>query len=312
MRFKTKAYRHTCLHAQQQRFLFYQERAEPEPKDQRLYFRGTFGAITGDWRFLYNAETTYGLGTDKTTSAAIDVNGHDTASQDLKYYQVRVHQTGSWKLLPNISLQASVSTTTTIIVSKTSVLDGRRYRPSRTGISIRSDMGSTRSAYSVSGVSLNVLYDSRDNQISAYKGTYANVNFRVNPEWLGSSRNSSLLLTEYRTYVSIGRPALPAYPCHMAIREFRHRREYCLTCCCRPSGMINDRRSGRGFTFGRLRGEDMLYGEGNTGSLFPSIQVSSEESALSTAPRRPDRHGAYQAVRLPEGGIWRRASHHAG
>ena len=39
--------------------------------------------------------------------------------------------------------------------------------------------------YMLSGVSLNVVYDTRDNLINPYKGIYANINYRINPTWLG-------------------------------------------------------------------------------------------------------------------------------
>ena len=56
-----------------------------------------------------------------------------------------------------------------------------------------------------SGVSLNVFYDTRDNQINPYKGIYANINYRINPTFLGSDQNSTSLWLEFRTYLGLSR-----------------------------------------------------------------------------------------------------------
>ena len=203
--------------------------------------------LNGDWRFLHNAETTYGLG---TTS--------DSAGQDLKYYHVRIHQIGSWKIISNFfagigfhydhyyQIEDAVPTGDTV--------RSYQYRYSVSH-------GFDPQHYSATGVSLNLLYDSRDNQISAYKGTYANVNFRVNLEGLGSSRNSSMLLTEYRTYLSMGREpnqqtlALWLYGNFVTSGDV----PFLLL----PAiGYDQRQKTGRGYTFGRFRGEDLVYGEG--------------------------------------------------
>src|SRR5262249_61944658 len=58
-------------------------------------------------------------------------------------------------------------------------------------------------AYNTSGLSLNVLYDTRDSTINAYRGVYASLSYQWNPTWFGSSKDSSLLSAEFRTYVGL-------------------------------------------------------------------------------------------------------------
>jgi Omp85 superfamily domain len=58
-------------------------------------------------------------------------------------------------------------------------------------------------AYTASGASLNVIYDSRDSTINAYRGSYASISYQWNPTFLGSSQSSSLISGEYRTYVGL-------------------------------------------------------------------------------------------------------------
>jgi len=58
-------------------------------------------------------------------------------------------------------------------------------------------------AYNTSGLSLNVLYDTRDSTINAYKGIYASLSYQWNPTWFGSSKDSSILTAEFRTYIGL-------------------------------------------------------------------------------------------------------------
>ena len=46
--------------------------------------------------------------------------------------------------------------------------------------------------YWLFGISLNFLYDSRDNLVNPYSERYAYANIRINPEFLGSTQNSSI------------------------------------------------------------------------------------------------------------------------
>ncbi len=218
--------------------------------------------LNADWRFLHNAETTYGLGSEKTKSDAINLNGYDTATdstgQDLKYYQVRVHQIGSWKVISNLFAGIGFHYDYYYAIEDAALKAGDTARSYQYQYSVKH--GFDPKHYNATGVSLNFLYDSRDNQINAYKGTYANVNYRVNLEGLGSSRNSSMLLTEYRTYLSLGQ------------QRYRHILAVWLYGNFVTSGNVpylllpaigydQRQKTGRGYTFGRFRGEDMVYGE---------------------------------------------------
>ena len=50
------------------------------------------------------------------------------------------------------------------------------------------------------GISLNGVYDTRDNINNPWDGRYAFVSFKVNPEFIGSDQNSTSLWLEYRDY----------------------------------------------------------------------------------------------------------------
>ena len=54
------------------------------------------------------------------------------------------------------------------------------------------------------GIAFKLLYDSRDNDINAHKGTYANVIYRPNYTALGSDKNWKSLQIEYKKYIPLG------------------------------------------------------------------------------------------------------------
>ncbi|WP_317197507.1 BamA/TamA family outer membrane protein [Chitinophaga rhizophila] len=55
-----------------------------------------------------------------------------------------------------------------------------------------------------SGVSLNLLKDSRQNSINPQSGHYFNAVFRINPTFLGSNDNWESLYLDYRKYIPMG------------------------------------------------------------------------------------------------------------
>jgi outer membrane protein assembly factor BamA len=125
--------------------------------------------------------------------------------------------------------------------------------------------------YHLSGVSLNVLYDTRDNQISPYKGIYANINYRINPTFLGSDQYSSSLFLEFRTYVGLSKKTARHLIGFWAFGNFSLAGE--LPYLTLPSlGDDQRARSGRGYTNGRYRGDKMVYAE--VEYRFPITQCS--------------------------------------
>lgn len=218
--------------------------------------------LNGDWRFLKNTETTFGLGSVKYYGSGINLNGYQTSldslGETLEYNQVRLHEIGSWKLANNFFAGLGLHYDHYYQITDAALNRGDTLRSYQYQYSVRHGFDPTH--YTAMGFSLNLLYDSRDNQINAYKGTYANINYRVNLTGLGSTQNSTLLLTEYRTYLALDR------------ERYRHILAFWLYGNFETSGNApylllpaigydQRQKSGRGFTFGQFRGEDMLYGE---------------------------------------------------
>jgi len=57
--------------------------------------------------------------------------------------------------------------------------------------------------YSTCGFLLNAEYITRDNPNRAYKGIYADVGLRANSTWIGSTKNSAQVTTDFRKYFSL-------------------------------------------------------------------------------------------------------------
>jgi outer membrane protein assembly factor BamA len=127
------------------------------------------------------------------------------------------------------------------------------------------------SSYMLSGLSLNVVYDSRDNLINPYKGFYANLNYRINQEWLGSDQFSTNLWAEFRTYIGLSKKKPRHVVGFWLFGDFQvsGNRPY-LTLM--ASGEDQKARSGRGYIAGRFRGENFVYGE--VEYRFPISQCS--------------------------------------
>jgi outer membrane protein assembly factor BamA len=120
--------------------------------------------------------------------------------------------------------------------------------------------GFNRFKYTTSGLSLSYVFDSRDNMVNPYKGNYVNVNYRYNFDFLGSSRNSSSLWAEFRTYLSMREEPSRHVIGFWAFSQLQvsGRQPYMTLMAI---GEDQRARSGRAYIAGRYRGKNMVYGE---------------------------------------------------
>jgi hypothetical protein len=107
--------------------------------------------------------------------------------------------------------------------------------------------------------------------INAYKGIFANINYRFYPEFLGSQKTGNYWEAEWRSFHGLSK------------RNPRHVLGFWLLGSFSPHGELpyldlpaigydQRGRSGRGYTQGRYRGPNMLYGE--TEYRFPISKCS--------------------------------------
>jgi outer membrane protein assembly factor BamA len=121
-------------------------------------------------------------------------------------------------------------------------------------------IGLSQEKYTQSGFSLNALWDSRDNIVNPYSGSYAFASWRLMPEFLGSTSNATQLWLEYRNYFNLSKKRPRNLLAFWAYGWFvtSGTSSYMFL----PAvGWDMFARSARPYTQGRFRGQDLLYSE---------------------------------------------------
>lgn len=222
-----------------------------------------------DWRYLKSSQGTFGLGSGPT-SAKLASNGFEYSDmgafsapihevQMLGFNWFRLHQTFSKKVKPGLYVGLGYHLD---IISK--------YKDNLLNLSANPPVITSFYAYNtqydfkqdkstLSGLSINGIYDTRDNVNAVYKGRFAQASFRVNPTILGSNRNSTSLWLEYRDYWDITRNhrnmlAFWTYGSFQTLGAHPYLNLPAI-------GYDQYSGSGRGYTQGRIRGQGLTYFE---------------------------------------------------
>ena len=224
--------------------------------------------LQGDMRYLVYNASTWGLGTnspDSIESQNIFVwqgAGIDNIEDGflMSYNYLKIHEILNYRVSPNKYLGLGFHLDRYSGISDEALqIETLPYELTPHYLYSRLH-GFDTASYTLSGLSLNLLYDSRDNLINAYNGYYFHLSYRYNPRFLGSSQASSSLWMEFRTYQSLSRDV----PRHLlgfwAYGNFlvSGQQPY-LTLM--ALGEDQRGRSGRGYIAGRYRGEDVIYAE---------------------------------------------------
>ena len=226
--------------------------------------------MLGDWRYFDTSQPTYGLGTGpqskKLAGSAYEYEDgmftepiDDAQLMEFKY--LRFHETALKKIQTNfyagigyhLDIHSDINdnllnldTVPPIVTSHYGYSTKHGYNPE---------------GYTLSGISLNAMYDSRDNAATPYKGMYALITYRINPTFLGSDQSSSSLWLEYRDYISLSKKAQPSHLlAFWAYGNFQTSGN--LPYMDLPAlGWDQFGRSGRAYTQGRFRGQNVVYSE---------------------------------------------------
>jgi hypothetical protein len=214
--------------------------------------------LHGDYRFLLTNQTTYGLGSSAAegASGAAGVSG----AQPMDFNLFRFHQVALRKVVGSFYLGAGYRLDRYYGI-RDERLDAAADPPAVTSHEAYSrQFGFSSAAYTMSGPSAEVVYDTRDSTISAYRGWYLSGSLRAFPEALGSSQDATSVTGEIRTYVSLSgdvpRNVLGFWVLGSAVTTGR------LPYLTLPSiGWDFANRTGRGYVQGRFRGDAELYAE---------------------------------------------------
>jgi outer membrane protein assembly factor BamA len=222
--------------------------------------------LIGDWRYYDYSEPTYGLGTAEPTpvSGGFVLNGEDTqglpGAQPLQYRWVKLHETVFRRVKGAAYAGVGYHLDHYYDISDEALALGATPPAVTSHFAYSQLEGFDPSHYTLSGVSLNGLYETRDHTLDPQRGTYARVTWRVDPTWLGSSRPSSVFDAEYRTYVGLSkdrpRHLIAFWGLFSAVTSGE------VPYLTLPAVGYDTRgRSGRGYAAGRFRGTSLMYGE---------------------------------------------------
>jgi len=213
--------------------------------------------LSGDWRYYVFSQANYGLGSDIVPSIGsnkpFDIN---SLSEPMQYNYFKFHQTVSWKLKGNYYIGAGLHLDdySSIKDENLDIANGiytEHYNYNKMN-------GFSDTAYNVNGISLNMVFDSRDNQINTNHGWFANINYRMNPALNKNQSASTVLFTEYRYFLPLSKTnsqhvfSIWAYGQFVTSGKVPYLNLPAL-------GWDQRSRSGKGYTQGLFRGYNLTY-----------------------------------------------------
>ena len=230
--------------------------------------------LLGDWRYFNTSQPTYGLGTGPQSAKLAPGSGYEFQDgmfsepipddQLMRFKYVRIHEIVLKKIKTNfyaglgyhLDIHSDISDN---LLNLDPIGGNKPIITSHYAYS--TNYGFNPEKYSLSGISLNAMYDSRDNAATPYKGMYALVTYRINPDFLGSDQTSSSLWLEFRDYISLTKKPQPSHMLALwAYGNFQTSGH--LPYLDLPAlGWDQFGRSGRAYTQGRFRGENLVYFE---------------------------------------------------
>ena len=227
---------------------------------------GNTWEFQGDWRFMLFNQDTFGLGTGHTpVSSGFTINGIGTTAavdgaQPMNMNLLRFHQNALRKVWGELYVGPGVSFDRYYGIEDLR-LDLGASPPSVTSHYAYSEIaGFGTKAYNSNGLSLNVLYDTRDSTINAYRGVYASVSYQWNPTWFGNSQAASFVSSEFRTYIGLSADVPRNVLAFWVFAQGQV--SGTLPYLALPSiGWDARNRTGRGWVQGRFRGTAEIYTE---------------------------------------------------
>jgi len=213
------------------------------PLRNSIWFPDNTWTIQGDVRFLRYPQYTWGLG-----------SSHDYADQTLvDYNYIRFYQNALKRIEPylfagfgyDLDFHSDIHSDD----PNTNLKQFTNYQ-----------YGTSGSSFS-SGVTINLLYDTRNNSINPLPGAYANIVYRVNPTFLGSNNTWSSVYIDLRKYVPLN-PANPVQQNTLAFWSYLWSSFGNVPYLDLPSiGWDPYNRSGEGIEQNRYRGKTLFYFE---------------------------------------------------
>lgn len=211
--------------------------------------------LNGDYRLYLFSQSNYGLGTSILPPDEEDFDISSIA-QPMEYNYFKFFQTASWLVSDNFYIGAGINIDwySNIEDEQLDVANGQFTHHYTYNLKY----GFNNDEYFLNGVSFNVTYDSRDNQVNARSGWYANINYRINPDIFNSQDNSNVLYAEYRNFIPVSKKSDKYILALWAYGQFVVRGN--VPYLNLPAiGWDSRSRSGEGYTQGLFRGLSLVY-----------------------------------------------------
>lgn len=158
--------------------------------------------LSGDYRLYVFTQSNYGLGTNiiprDRNNSDFDI---ESIAEPMDYNYFKFYQTASWEIKKHLYVGGGIELNWySTIIDKNLDVENNKFTH-HYNYSIQN--GFNPNEYFVNGISLNLIYDSRDNQINARKGWFANVNYRFNMDLFNQQKASKVLYTELRYFIPL-------------------------------------------------------------------------------------------------------------
>ena len=224
--------------------------------------------LSGDWRFQIFSQDTYGLGTNSPDGGIIDYQynllglqtSRDSLAQPMKFDFARLHQSVSIKLAEGFyaGIGYNFDSYFKIVDQKLRLNPGDTLLTSH--YAYNTHYGFRTDKYYSSALNINLMFDSRDNMINSYSGIYAAISWRGGLKMLGNKNNTNLFSAEWRSFHPLSRSNPRHLLAFWMMANFSKAGEFPYMIL--PATAYDQRgRSARGYTQGRFRGNNMVYGE---------------------------------------------------
>lgn len=233
-----------------------------------IYTKNNNIFFTGDWRYLIYSQSTYGLGTNAPEGGILDYQYNlggvettdDSLTQPLEFNFLRFYQSASFRIKKTFYLGIGYFLDYYFdIVDEKLNLDPANPRiTSHYAYSVYYKFNDRK--YYSSALNVNLILDTRDNMLNPYKGHFLMISWNGAMEWLGNRNNGNFFTVEWRSF----HPVSKRNPRHLiafwALGNFSPEGQYPYLVL--PATAYDQRsRSARGYTQGRFRGNNLVYGE---------------------------------------------------
>lgn len=214
--------------------------------------------LSGDYRLYLFSQPNYGLGTDIIPPRRDRPPGFsiDSLAQGMDYNYFKFHQTVSFEVKENYYIGGGINIDWySSIDDKELDLANEKYTYH---YNYSQKYGFDNFEYFLNGVSLNLVHDSRDNQVNASKGWFANINYRFNPVLFNNQEYSNVLFAEYRHFIPVSHKNPHYILAFWTYGQFVTKGK--VPYLNLPAiGWDQRSRSGEGYTQGLFRGNGLVY-----------------------------------------------------